>query len=482
MQQSAAAIASRLRNGLSLALLGLSLWVGARGGSALWRHLEPAHSRPLLPPAPWRAPAPLPQASPAPLQQLSPGWRARSLGNPAAGPYPHCWQSLPRTPWDLTVFDGRLLVGLGNAANDGPTANAGPVPLFAYGLEQNRWQQEATLPEEELPRFLAHGDTLWIPGADARGSWRWGNLYRRRSGGGWWWQERRLPRFIHVHDLAVHQGRLVVAGNVPDAVASGPQQQRHGSALAVSTDGGSSWRVERLPGWRATALLPVEGQLYAVEAMPGPALRRWLEAGGRWHRFVAVRQWQARGAWLPRPDLTPAALLPGVAGAGERYGWIGQATPSGPAVAWITSLGPWRQDPAQRSAFVAQRLRAGAITVQPIRLEPGSQAMDLLAATATTPAPAGREPGPQWWLLSSRQLASGRWRSQISRVITLGPTLRQEAGPSFEAPLPAWSLAGDGHRWFVGLGHPPSQNEPTPERCDATAALSGTVVELRRRP
>jgi hypothetical protein len=102
--------------------------------------------------------------------------------------------------------------------------------------------------------------------------------------------------------------------------------------------------------------------------------------------------------------------------------------------------------------------------------------MDLVAANST----AGREQGPQWWLLSSRQLASGRWHSQISRVMPRGPSLRQEPGPSFEAPLPAWSLAGDGRRWFVGLGHPPFQSEPVPGRCHAAAALSGTVVELRR--
>jgi hypothetical protein len=102
--------------------------------------------------------------------------------------------------------------------------------------------------------------------------------------------------------------------------------------------------------------------------------------------------------------------------------------------------------------------------------------MDLVAATST----AGRDQAPQWWLLNSRQLATGRWRSEINRVTTLGPSLRQEPGPSFEAPLPAWSLTGDGSRWFVGLGHPPFQSEPAPGRCHAAAALSGTVVELGR--
>ncbi|MEB3307026.1 MAG: hypothetical protein VKK98_02625, partial [Cyanobacteriota bacterium] len=184
------------------------------------------------------------------MQNLTPGWRATSLGNPAASRYTACWQSLPRTPWALGVFEGKLYLGLGNSSNQGPSANAGPVPLLAYHLKRRRWQQEATLPEEQISRFLVHGEQLWIAGEDPRGSWRWGNLYRRTGGKGLWWQQRRLPQFIHAHDLAVHQERLVVAGNVPDAVNTGPHSQRHGSALAVSADGGQSWGVERLVGWR----------------------------------------------------------------------------------------------------------------------------------------------------------------------------------------------------------------------------------------
>jgi len=100
---------------------------------------------PLLPPWPWQqSPTRIPEK--ATLHLLTKGWQAHNLGNPAALRYPACWQSLPRTPWDLALFDGRLYVGLGNAANDGPTANAGPVPVLAYSLGQGRWRQEATCP------------------------------------------------------------------------------------------------------------------------------------------------------------------------------------------------------------------------------------------------------------------------------------------------------------------------------------------------
>ena len=250
-------------------MLALTLGGAWRLGPRVWQHIEPAHGQPFLPPWPWQQPRISPAASAAFVSALSPGWRATNLGNPAASHYSACWQSLPRTPWDLALSDGSLYVGLGNASNSGPSANAGPVPLLAYNLNDQRWQQHATLPEEEIQRFVKQGTDLWIPGADPRGSWRWGNLYRQNNVDGSWWQERRLPQFIHVHDLAWHRKQLVVAGNVPDAVNTGPKHHRHGSALAHSGDGGKTWSVHRLQGWRATALLPLQDQLYAVQVLSG---------------------------------------------------------------------------------------------------------------------------------------------------------------------------------------------------------------------
>ena len=431
----------------------------------LWPQLEPARSLPLLPPWPWQQPASR-KPAPPPLQLLSKGWQARSLGNPAALRYTACWQSLPRTPWDLARFNGRLYVGLGNAANDGPTANAGPVPMLAYAFDQGRWLQEATLSEEEISNFVPHGKQLWITGADARGSWRWGNLYSHSGNGGLWWQERRLPRFIHAYDLAWHQGAMVVAGNVPDAVSTGPKTDRHGSALAVSRDGGRRWSVQRLAGWRATALLPLAGELFAVEALPGPDLKRWLQAGGRWQNFSAVHQLRPDGRWQARPDISAIDLLPGVPGAGQRFAWIERATPAKNQLAWIASLGPWRDDPARRLAFIAKRGESGRIQVQPIPLRSGVQAMDLIANQAG------------WLLLTSEQRAPQRWRSQITSVQASGLRISQTPRLSFEAALPAWSLASDGTTFWVGLGHPPFQPETKPGPCSAADQLSGNVVAI----
>jgi len=467
-----------MRRRAAAALTLLLVGAGAAGLLArrLWPRLEPARTLPLLPGWPWQQIAAPPATQPVvPVEGLSPGWRVSGLGNPAAWRYPHCWQSLPRTPWDLAVFDGRVYLGLGHAGNEGPTANAGPVPLLAYRLAEGRWRQEATLAEEEIHRFVGHGRQLWIPGSDPRGSWRWGNLYRRQARGLLWWQQRRLPGFIHANDLAWQLGRMVVAGNVDDAVASAPAGERHGSALAVSGDGGRRWQVQRLAGWRASSLVPLDGQLYALEVLPGPRLRRWLVAGGRLAAFAALHELQADGRWRPRRELRQADLLPGVVDGGRRYAWIGQVTSAGAGAAWIASLGPAADEPPRRQAFVARSLRPGAIDLRPVLLPAGEQAMDLQAD------------GQGWLLLSSTELAPQRWRSRISRLSTTPGGIRSQELLRWQAPLPAWSVAaerpgqGAGERggWFVGLGHPPFRREPLPHQCPPSARLSGSVVSLR---
>jgi hypothetical protein len=431
----------------------------------LWPRIEPAHSLPLLPPWPWQQPHVPPE--PVPVHNLTPGWRATSLGNPAASRYPACWQSLPRTPWDLALFDGRLYVGLGNSSNRGPSANAGPVPLFAYDLKQRRWKQEGTLPEEQISRFLVDGKQLWIAGEDSRGSWRWGNLYRRTGRDRLWWQQRRLPQFIHAHDLAVHQGKLVVAGNVPDAVSTGLKAERHGSALALSADAGHTWNVQRLVGWRATALLPFPNTLFAIEALPGPKQKHWLQQGQRWKDWVAVHQWQAEKGWKPRPEITQEVLLPGVDGAAARAGWIDSATPNRQGVAWIASLGPWGAEQPQRRAFVGLIDSRDDLQIQPIPLEPNEQAMDWQAD------------GDGWLLLSSRPLLQGGWRSRIQRyTLTATKPHTEDVVVEFEAPLPAWSLAGTAKQRHVALGAPPFQNELPVGSCSPEAPFSGTVLML----
>jgi hypothetical protein len=465
-----AALAWKRAVGRALLLLLLTaLAVG--GGRRLWVRLEPAGRWPLLPnPWPLALPAP-PPGSAAPLLLDTPGWQQRSLGNPARQRYPHCWQARARTPWDLILWQQQLYLGLGDASNEGATANAGPVPLLRYDPRRRLWHQDATLPEEAVERFVVDGERLWIPGADARGSWRWGNLYRHRSGGLFWWQERRLPGFIHGHDLTPWRGALVVAGNLEHAVPAGLGTERNGSAVAVSTDGGSHWSVTPLGGWRSTALLPVAGQLYVVEALPGPALQRWLTQQGRQSRFRAVHQWQKNGSWRARPDLTAAALLPEVPEAGRRFAWLEGVQRWGEGAAWIAAIGPAPGHRATRQAFVASDLAAGRVAVQRIPLPPHAMAMDLAATDAGLV------------LLSSEPLGPGRWRQRIEQIHRGPAGWQRQLLLQFRTAAPVQSLAGRSGHWFLGLGPAPGAagEKPSPTApCTQAQTLSGTVVEVWR--
>ena len=465
-----AALESRRGGGRALLLLLLAaLAVG--GGRILWPRLEPAGRWPLLP-SPWPLALPAPAAgASAPLRLESPGWQQRSLGNPARQRYPHCWQARARTPWDLILWNQQLYLGLGDSSNGGPTANAGPVPLLRYDPRRRLWHQDASLPEEAVERFVAAGDRLWIPGADARGSWRWGNVYRHHNGGKLWWQERRLPGFIHVHDLLPWRGALVVAGNIEHAVPAGLGSERHGSAVAVSADGGQHWSVTPLGGWRSTALLPVAGQLYALEALPGPALRQWLVRQGRQARFHAVHQWQGGSTWRARPDLTVAALLPEVPEAARRFAWLEGVQRWGDGAAWIAAIGPAPGARATRQAFVASDLAAGRVAVQRLPLAAGAMAMDLVTMAS----------GPV--VLSSEPLGPGQWRQRIIAFHPSPAGWQPRPLLQFRTAAPAQSLAGQSGHWFLGLGPAPGEPGETPpsrSSCSQAQALSGTVVEVWR--
>lgn len=192
--------------------------------------------------------------------------------------------------------------------------------------------------------------------------------------------------------------------------------------------------------------MPFAEVLLAVETLPDPQLRRWLQQGRRWKPWATVHQWQADMGWTRRPELTVERLLPGVKGVSARTGWIDVATPNRRGVAWIASLGPWAEETPERSAFVGQIDSGADLRVHPIPLKPDEQAMDWQAE------------GDGWLLLSSRPLQQGGWRSSIQRFTLAGKVLRPGSPVTeFDAPLPARSMAGNANQRFVGLGSPLSE-------------------------
>ena len=218
-----------------------------------------------------------------------------------------------------------------------------------------------------------------------------------------------------------------------------------------------------------TTLLPFSGSLFAIEALPGSQLKRWLQQGERWRSWAAVHQWHPDNGWIPWPEITAEQLLPGLQGASARSAWIDRATPNRQGVAWIASSGPWGAEPPKLSAFVGQIDSGTDLLVHPIPLAPDQQAMDWQA----------EENG--WLLLSSQPLHQGGWRSRIGRYAVAGKKLQgEDVVVGFDAPLPAWSMVSSANQWFVGLGSPPFKRESLKGSCSPEQPFSGSVLAFLR--
>jgi len=386
-------------------------------------------------------------------------FKLRVIGNPAAAWYPDCQRSYARNPWDLAAFRGRLYVGLGDAGNQGPSANAGPVPVYAYDPIADRFRQETTLPEEQLDRFYRHDDQLWIPGDDPRQSWDWGNLYQRSASGDWR-QLRTLPNTIHAHPLTWQQDRLFAGVSVTKAVPKGVGTQHFGSAVAVSADGGEHWDLIRLGGWRIFDFLTVQGRLYATDIFPGPGIQRWLDREQRQDFHAPVYEFDGSAAFQRRADLTAAQLFPDTPEAGIRAALIQGALPWQDATLYLGLTSRAEDGAPIRGAYLVRDLTPGAIDVARLPLPDNVLAMDVRVDDGALQILFAQPQDDQRW-------QSTLWTSRDAR------TWRQVLSFSATAPARAFeSLDGD---WYFGLGN---LTPPAPGDCTQADTATGTLLAL----
>lgn len=382
------------------------------------------------------------------------------IGNPAARRYPDCVQSFARNPWDLVGFAGRLYLGLGDASNQGPSPNAGPVPVYSYDPARGDFREEAVLPEEQIDRFYPREGVLWLPGDDPRQSWHWGNLYRRDPTGGWT-QYRTLPRTIHAYALAWHQGRLFAGVSMTDAVPEGVGTERFGSAVAVSTDGGEHWDLMPLGGWRIFDFLTVQGQLFAADLFPGPGIQRWLDREQRQGFHAAVYEYADVGGFRRRDDLDATQMFPETLRAGRRAAVIQGALAWQDGTVYIGALMRAGDEAPVRGAYLARSLRHGAVDVERLPLPSGALAMDL------------RVESDELQILFAERLSGARWRTSLWSSID-AREWKQEL--SFSASAPARSFERLGNDWYFGLG---SLSPPPSGPCTQSDAATGTLLRWR---
>ena len=382
------------------------------------------------------------------------------IGNPAAHRYPECEKSYARNPWDLAAFGGRLYVGLGDSSNEGPSANAGPVPVYVYDPDSGMFEREATFDEEQIDRFYVFGSELLVPGTDPRQSWHLGNLYRRDSEGRWQ-KLRTLPRTIHALALARHDGRLFAGVSVTEAVPAGVGKERYGSAVAVSDDGGKSWQLKPLGGWRIFDFLQVRGRLYAADIFPGPGVQRWIEKENRRDFHAPLYEYGAGGIFRRRTDLSAPSMFPDTPLAGQRAAIIERAVPWNDAAAYLGAFVFGQGELPVRGRYIAEDLTPGHIVTRRVALPPGAIAWDLIVD------------GGQLQVLFAVRQSKGLWRNAVWSSADGKHWVERAA---FTAVSFARSFERLGEYFYFGLG---SLSPPDHSACTPSDQVSGTLLRLR---
>lgn len=288
-----------------------------------------------------------------------------NLGNPWAEIYPAGEQIYARNPWDLQAFNGRLYLGGGNSSNKGPTQNAGPVPILALDPDTGQVLREGQVDEEQIDRYRAFNNQLFIPGHDPTESWKLGNFYRRQEDNAWR-KFRTIPEALHTYDLAWHGGRMYAGLGT-----------KKGAAVAVSADEGASWELQRLGRNRVYTFMAVESSLYAVKGIPTAGqiakARREKEK-----TLYGVAELRTDGTFAPRPDLSEAVLFPDGFGLEERMKKIVRLVTVDNSLLYIGAYVHNDHQFLPFGLFLARSLKENRVAVQRICLPLQYRPWDIL--------------------------------------------------------------------------------------------------------
>ena len=209
----------------------------------------------------------------------------QNLGNPFLAKR----QTYARNVWDMQLYKGKIYLGHGDSA-----ANSGNTPIWSLDAETNKFTNEFLTMSEQVDEFFALDGTLYTLDHDPTGVEN-GCIYRLN--GGTWAPWHAKENAGHLYGLARWEGRLHIAGAT----------QRWGSSYATSDEGKTwaqtltgSWsmningNVYNYTGNRTWMLLPVKGQLYAVQSWRSGTgageigFHRFNPANGQFERFGAT--------------------------------------------------------------------------------------------------------------------------------------------------------------------------------------------------
>lgn len=208
------------------------------------------------------------------------------IGTPYAAQYKNGEDAYSRNVWDMQVYKGKLFIGAGNSANEGPSTNSGPVSLMVYDPKTNKFNKETVIYDDQIDIFKILNNDLFIPGHDATGSWSWGNYYLRYADSSWM-MYRNIPKALHVYDLAL-RGKELFAGI----------GLYEGAAVGITSDLGKHWKIIKLGNSRVYSFLTLGDQFFALKKFK------------RTHKpYFSVAQYY-KGNFVPRYDISIYDMFP----------------------------------------------------------------------------------------------------------------------------------------------------------------------------
>ena len=223
----------------------------------------------------------------------------RVLGIPLKERYPSRKRIYARNIWEVTEYNGKVYLGGGNSSNQGPAANAGPVPVICYDPATARFSPVYTVNEEQIDRIIVHGDTLYIPGHDLRGPGNFGTVYSYTDKD-YWSLLSTIPGTAHVYDLAFWDGKIFAA--------LGTRKQ---DSIAVSADDGITWRKLSTQSPRIYSFVNVGGKLFATGTFYLPEVRKYLKKEFDF-KEKSIFEYRPDSTFAAREDLQfPEILFPG---------------------------------------------------------------------------------------------------------------------------------------------------------------------------
>lgn len=311
------------------------------------------------------------------------GGAVERLGNPLKEAYPDGEAVYSRNVWDLQRFDGRIFIGGGNSSNEGPSQNAGPVPIFAYDLKNGVFVNEGRVMDEQIDIYRPIGDRLYIPGHDATGSWEWGNFYVRTPDAKWK-MYRNVPKALHLYDLVEHDGRLFAGIGLYE-----------GAAVGITEDMGMHWRIVPLGRSRVYAFMPIGDMLLA--------LKKFKDTD---KPYFSAAQYLDDGNFSARFDISMRRMFPQTRFT-QRYARAVRVTPVGDSTLYI---GGYKYNDHQTLPFglYVAELEGGRFSAQRIALPEGTVPHDLLLRDGKvfllTHSEAGKSKRVEVWEASERNL------------------------------------------------------------------------------